>query len=322
MRSFSLSLFLLTLLPYVFIPVSDSYSNSDSGPLRSIMIVLDVCGYGPSILNFSTISSSVKAAFAECSYGIASLEMSEHPITITVPCGSKKTCAYEEWSRIADDAVGLKAEDRRHRIYILSKGVCDFAGLANVDCVNRGQVCRVWISGDVVTESMVYVHELGHNIGLTHARYMSDDYGDNSDAMGYCCRMRCFNAPHLEQLGWSAPLYVLQPKTASYSTYLALPHSQLKKNHFAILKSQSPLPWYYLQYRRLIGMETVDTGMSESVNVYAVRQGNSIMSITTLVDVLKQSSHVRWRRDGWYVNLIKQNKTHAVVRVYWEANWK
>lgn len=30
------------------------------------------------------------------------------------------------------------------------------------------------------------------------------EYGDVSCAMGYCCTLRCFNAPHSWQMGWLA----------------------------------------------------------------------------------------------------------------------
>ena len=54
-----------------------------------------------------------------------------------------------------------------------------------------------------------YFHELGHNFWLGHAGRYHDpvcDLCDWSSAMGNCCRVRCFHAPHNWQLGWARPV--------------------------------------------------------------------------------------------------------------------
>jgi hypothetical protein len=64
---------------------------------------------------------------------------------------------------------------------------------------------------------MVWFHELGHNLYLNHSGrpmecYDSDGscgYQDLSGAMGECCTVRCFNAPHSYQLGWHNPIALL-----------------------------------------------------------------------------------------------------------------
>lgn len=61
----------------------------------------------------------------------------------------------------------------------------------------------------------LYLHELGHNLGLAHAGLLVGtdasqlEYGDLSDAMGFCCRTRTYNAPHVAGLGWDvAPVRI------------------------------------------------------------------------------------------------------------------
>ena len=52
-----------------------------------------------------------------------------------------------------------------------------------------------------------------HNINLAHSGFDSLtgktgndlEYGDMSGAMGYCCDVRCYNAPHAYELGWLQP---------------------------------------------------------------------------------------------------------------------
>lgn len=48
---------------------------------------------------------------------------------------------------------------------------------------------------------------MGHNFYLNHAgKWGNEGYDDLSGAMGYCCDVRCHNAPHAFQLGWAGPV--------------------------------------------------------------------------------------------------------------------
>jgi hypothetical protein len=49
-------------------------------------------------------------------------------------------------------------------------------------------------------EPTAYFHEISHNLGANHAgKWDSRGYEDMSGAMGYCCDVRCHNAPHSHQ---------------------------------------------------------------------------------------------------------------------------
>lgn len=59
-------------------------------------------------------------------------------------------------------------------------------------------------------EPTTYFHEISHNFFLNHAgRWGNNGYDDMSGAMGYCCEVRCHNAPHAHQLGWAGPVRTL-----------------------------------------------------------------------------------------------------------------
>ena len=98
---------------------------------------------------------------------------------------------------------------------------CSWAGKSVVGMA-QGTWSYIWISGDFWKQQQLYLHEMGHNWDLGHAGAFNPtpppsfdasqvslantqwiDHGDWSDAMGYCCSKRCFNAPHNWQLGWS-----------------------------------------------------------------------------------------------------------------------
>lgn len=74
-------------------------------------------------------------------------------------------------------------------------------GLAVLQCT--GQNCWSWYDSKNLNAGL-YLHEIGHNFGLDHAKTPSDEYGDTNCVMGQTTA-RCFNAPHMYALGWSEP---------------------------------------------------------------------------------------------------------------------
>jgi hypothetical protein len=59
-------------------------------------------------------------------------------------------------------------------------------------------------------EPTTYFHEISHNLYCNHAgKWGKKGYEDMSGAMGYCCDIRCHNAPHSHQLGWAGPVKTL-----------------------------------------------------------------------------------------------------------------
>lgn len=64
---------------------------------------------------------------------------------------------------------------------------------------------RVWVAcaGESAFMPHVYMHEIGHNWWLLHAYKNNIEYADDTAALGACCSVRCHNAPHMWQLGWT-----------------------------------------------------------------------------------------------------------------------
>ncbi|NBP02849.1 MAG: hypothetical protein EBU90_22580 [Proteobacteria bacterium] len=56
------------------------------------------------------------------------------------------------------------------------------------------------------TMSSVYLHELGHNLGMYHSGYNGQEYGDLSSAMGGCCDQRYFSAVEEYALNWTSKI--------------------------------------------------------------------------------------------------------------------
>ncbi|GIL48042.1 hypothetical protein Vafri_4754 [Volvox africanus] len=77
--------------------------------------------------------------------------------------------------------------------------------MGSVGCT--GSRCYSWINGRYAQDLTVYMHEMGHNMGLQHSGRVgitNNEYADASCTMGH--GRTCFNAPNMWRLGWVAPL--------------------------------------------------------------------------------------------------------------------
>ncbi|KIY91517.1 hypothetical protein MNEG_16447 [Monoraphidium neglectum] len=196
-------------------------------------------------------NTTVESMMKGCSFGMGSVSLADGGhllrVVVPIPCkgttpeGTKynsKECPFPEWSDVANEWIkvnrqDVKLSDWRHKIYIVVKGeTCGWGGMGYVGCEDD---CRVWINGELWNEPDTYFHELGHNLFLNHAgKWGNDGYDDMSGAMGYCCDIRCHNAPHAHQVGWAAPIATLTSDTLPAGTWKSfeLPAAALDPKNF------------------------------------------------------------------------------------------
>jgi hypothetical protein len=262
-----------------------------SQSMKSITAILSVCTSPAAITPIElggvllTNGNSVKAVFSYCSDNKFKFDTYVYPEIINIPCPeSNLLCNTNGWADYADAILKSKMvniEGYTNSIYILPTG-CGFGGLGVVGpcgAVSSGipgfsTRCRVWINGDVSRQSSVYVHELGHNLGLNHAGYNGDAYGDWSDAMGYCCQSRCFNAAHMDDLKWRAAKAVYD--TGSLGVPVT---AELKGNDYVKVTAENYQMEYFIQYRTSSQLDMPPSGFKDLVFVYSSPIGSTFSNL-------------------------------------------
>ena len=189
----------------------------------------------------------------------------------TIPV-SKTNCDYYLIAAEADKAAtarGVNLSAFNRKVYMFpTVSSCGWAGMGNVG----GSNTKAWINGQFNLKTVG--HELGHNYGLRHAHGLNCDvsalgntctslpYGDAADLMGNQ-RTGHFSPFAKEQLGWlndgvSPPIHT----AGSSGRYSIQPYSSSSVGPKAIkvprgVDSLGRKTWYYLEYRQLIGADTV-----------------------------------------------------------------
>ena len=189
----------------------------------------------------------------------------------TVPL-SKTSCDYYLIAAEADKAAaaaGVNLAAFNRKVYMFpTNSSCGWAGMGNVG----GSSTKAWINGQFNLKTVG--HEIGHNYGLRHAHGLDCDvsafgntcsslaYGDAADLMGNQ-RTGHFSPFAKEQLGWLNDGVSPAIHTASSSgRYSIEPYSSSSVGPKAIkvprgVDSLGRKTWYYLEYRQLVGGDTV-----------------------------------------------------------------
>ncbi|MFT5727674.1 MAG: hypothetical protein ACI8PB_001812 [Desulforhopalus sp.] len=171
-------------------------------------------------------------------------------------------------------ANGIDTSAYNRLIYLFPQiDNCGWSGMGTVG----GNPSKAWINGTLDLRTVG--HELGHNLGLQHAKKLecgvnaisgdcyTVEYGDSLDIMGSPGFTGNFNAFNKEQLGWlSGDLSAATGQIAVAETdgsYQIEPYETTPGNVPKALKILRGIDsitgqglWYYLEYRQPLGFDT------------------------------------------------------------------
>ncbi|WP_017220989.1 Ig-like domain-containing protein [Moritella dasanensis] len=249
------------------------------------------------------IFGTVSDYYRESSYGQTWLSgdvLGYLTLPINATCDFGTMDGYAQQAAI-DSGIDVASYDRL--IYLFPKNsTCGWRGQGTLG----GTPSRSWINGEL--NLLTIGHELGHNLGLKHAKelscdrgYISDScveitYGDVLDIMGKS--EGHFNAFNKERLGWLTPeqgeivtadsdgSYLLEPyETASNGMAKGL---KVRRGADAVTGEQL---WYYLEYRQPLGFDAFLAGKVVTGGVL-VHLNSSAEDITSslLLDMTPHSS--------------------------------
>lgn len=107
-----------------------------------------------------------------------------------------------EWANYAVNRSEFNVTNYKYKMFVIPKNTpAKFYGLATLGCPQDD--CFSWYNTETYVPNL-FLHEIGHNMGLDHSRTVNDEYGDTTCVMGNQPN-RCWNAAHRYTLGWSEP---------------------------------------------------------------------------------------------------------------------
>ena len=231
---------------------------------------------------------NLKDHIRNCSQSVASFTDIDNEVideVLTIPCqGVYEETEYDLQTSCTSAETyamnyhvknALNGTTNRLVMILPPNSPCKWVGIANIGC--SWYSCAAWINKIDVT---AIFHELGHTIMLGHANEKQNgEYWDVSCSMGYCCGMRCFNAPNSYYVGWSEPMRDLsQWKSASLTLNLKPAHTAFR--NFVVLDN------LYISYRIADGHDKgIIPDFADKVLIH--ERPNVVYTATTLLARLK-----------------------------------
>ncbi|MGR9036860.1 MAG: fibronectin type III domain-containing protein [Gammaproteobacteria bacterium] len=262
------------------------------------------------------------------------------PLSINGPtdASGNLTCDYYTIASRADAAAAASPFNEvlsqyQRKIYLIPPGSvssCNWLALGQIGFYGNSGTRLSWSTRN---DANALIHELGHNEGWHHAGLDADnnevldggtggEYGDTSDAMGYCCSKRKFNAVHLDQIGWlptdkivnvmSSGTYNLEPVGSLAGSCVApdgfSPCPQLVK-----IQKENGTYQYNLSYRQVKGLDqSLNSTYTDGVNIH---NGKKADIWSYFVKSLTDGTNFTDSINGISITQISHDSGKAVIQI-------
>ncbi|GAB4814055.1 hypothetical protein N2152v2_001101 [Parachlorella kessleri] len=286
---------LMTKFKMLFIPIMavDANGNTCPGTQPITYTKQDIEN-----VMWGAADHTLVGAYNECSNGHTSLDAANSRVTdfVVLPCNGVTSfgpwdisgCADQDgrgWEQLSDNYVttnfGIRLEDYDQITYLAPppSAQCSWLAVADYGCMaqpNNPYICRIWAHGEGWSAVAMYFHELGHHFYLSHAGQVNQagalvEYLDTSCTMGFCCALRCYNAPHTWQMGWLPLLELDEARLTPGTTFSFELTRQAGGKGVRVTPSWVPgaVP-FFLSYRDTLGYDKdlAGTPYGANTNIY------------------------------------------------------
>ncbi|KAG2500270.1 hypothetical protein HYH03_001848 [Edaphochlamys debaryana] len=206
----------------------DPPSPPASHTMTVVILALDICGR-KSAVNYDVYQAALSSALPNY-YETASFGAYRFPTgssynrvvftNVPVGCSALNNAGLdfdakrEAWADEADAWVvrnlNVNVYNYLHHVYLIPQDIGG-GGSGLINCYNFKTKVRAYAVSSTTDPGLkTLLHEMGHNMGLSHSRGYDDngniqEYGDGSCVMGSTTRPVMFNAPQSVALGWTVP---------------------------------------------------------------------------------------------------------------------
>lgn len=298
------------------------FENSKSNPLGNQKILVIMFNFTDDAtepvskdkLNeiFLTGANSVDKYIKETSNEKASISV-DYAGYYKIPYSNFYCDNFDQWATSAEaiafsNGIDINAYPR-HIFIFPTRGNCWASAWATIG----GVPSKAWMNSNA--EPGIYDHELGHNLGLSHANSLdcgvksindfneygqpdgcnSIEYGDPTDVMGYGVYSVSFqyDGSHKDELNWLDPSDIQSINSDATTTISSLEGISTTPK---IVKIPVPVSdeFYYVSYRKAIGMDTnIGDGITKGVSIHLWKKQNQLYDYseqTKLIDNTPEGS--------------------------------
>jgi len=233
-------------------------TGAPGGTVKVLAVITTTCGESTGLdvadvkdKMFGTSGQSYKKRFEECSGSPAQVTVDGDAYGPVEVCPTAKRNSGETWAAVKPllQAAG-KYDTGTYYVLLVPDSWLDAIGMGQLG----GKI--TWVRKSYYDKATMHLHEIGHNMYLHHAAKGSEEYGDPSSPMGYCCDLRCYHSIHSWQLGFSTVAKEINVADVGSEIVSIQIKEHAKNKDSVVVIKRSSSEYYALSYRGDSGFDS------------------------------------------------------------------